>query len=724
MLTAAQDSVRSDVLTAFGPQLASHPEVLERLVSFTKLFNVAAEDLHAKWEAFTLTPAAQTLDDDLSLPTLAHLGELRASLMRTQQAARQGAILGTSDNLVTARDVNPFTEGKMFTNDSLENMFSQGTQDPLGSFRTPAKTRRKVVPKDAGSFANRNLGQLSASKFPTSASKRTPQTPASAQRFQDANSPASPSTPLNTKAIASPNVAKFADRINRAKQEEVLNEDVPASSAASGRHPPCDISLLPGQQTEGYRYMYERAMERGDFLDERIDNFANLIGEHVQSTLPETDREGFQIQHPGVPNQETFTTVGRVCCDTVTANAKLNRQSVVIESSRAIGGGSRTHISLETLPGYSLFPGQLIGLEGMNSNGKVIDVSKIIQPPLPPKPSSTPSQLAAYYPEENEGSKSPLSIFIANGPYTLEDSLGYEPFEDLVKQIETDLPDVVILQGPFVDAEHPMVLSGDVDMVPDELFRTQISARITRILRFRPAPNAIKVIMIPSTRDACSEWVSFPQPSLAAGLSERAALNRRRQLGIPGEAMLFPNPVQFTINETVFACCSTDVLWQMCGEELTKMPRQPQQQPPQQTHGTTVPETSDVIHPHRISRMFRHMLSQRSFYPLFPPALDEACLDLSRTAALELQATPDVLVVGSRLQYTARKVEGCICVNPGLLVKGRGGGTFSKFTIWPLDMDRIRESVPAADVMEVDGEEELYIGHDVDVRCRVEIQRI
>ncbi|KAJ3162397.1 DNA-directed DNA polymerase alpha subunit pol12 [Geranomyces michiganensis] len=720
MLSALDsNSSRQDILAAFGPRLSNHSDILERLVAYTQLFNISAEDLHAKWEAYTLTPAVQRSDADLTVPTLEHLDELQTSLLRMQRAAKQEAVLG-ADSMLNLRDRNPFTEGRMFTNDSLQNLFADGQEDMLSGLRTPAKVKRKVVPKDAASYSAG--GRYSASRTPGTTAT-TPKTPVSASRFHNdgMSFPTSPMTPI-AERLSSANATLFADRRNRNKIEEILNDQVPPGTRNPEQSAPCDITLLPGQQTDGYRYMYERLIDRGDYLDDRIEQFAGLIsGRADDDAAPESKVENGNterfVQHPGVPTQGPIFTVGRICCDAVVDKAKLNEQSVTLESSRAIGAGCRVNLDLRELPGYALFPGQLLGVEGTNTNGNVISVSKFIQPPLPPKATSTPSQLCGYYPEANPASGLPITVLISNGPYTLNDSLGYEPFEDLVAHIEAEAPDVVILQGPFVDASHPMIEAGNVDMELDELFRTCISSRVARILRAKKDAGLVKVIMIPSTRDACSEWVSFPQPSLAAGLNEREALERRRELGIPGEVMLFPNPVQFTINEIVFACCSTDILLQMSAEELARVPK------------TGTEAATDMVPAHKISRLFRHVMSQRSFYPLFPPALNDACLDLSRSAALELQATPDVMIVGSRMQYMARKIEGCICVNPGLLVMGRAGGTFAKMSIWPLDLDRLREMAKAriTKVMEADqpdDDDEEAIGNAVDERCRVVIQRI
>ncbi|KAI8825620.1 DNA polymerase alpha/epsilon subunit B-domain-containing protein [Fimicolochytrium jonesii] len=611
----------------------------------------------------------------------------------------------------------------MYTNDTLQSLFASGNDSASqfgGNFRTPAKVKRKVIPKDSGSATRYNPGRAQQGfggltpKTPASARQSDHlghgEVPLSAGPLSFATLAGSPITPTAARPSGisgpSPSAIKFADRLNKAKIEETLNPHIPMESAGEDETVPCEVSLVPGQQTGGYRYMYEKLMEKGDYLDERIHNFAEIIGEAVRDTLPEKDRDDFCMQHPGVPKQEPIFTVGRICSDTVAENAKLNEQSVVLESSRGIGSGCRVKMNVSDVPEYSLFPGQIIGVHGMNPSGHCIDASRLLLPPLPAKPASTPSQLAAYYPPGSAAAKRPINIFIANGPYTLDDSLNFEPLEELTAQIEKEKPEVVILQGPFVDAEHPMIAAGDIDEELDDLFKSRVAPRIERISQARGHHGTVQVILIPSTRDACSEWVSFPQPALAAALDERAALERRAALGIPARVLLFPNPVQFTINEVVFACCSTDVLWQMASEEPNS--RHPPSQQQHQQRSDQPP-----IAPHKLARLFTHLLTQRTFYPLFPPPLNNASLDLSRHAALDLQAVPDVLIVASRLQYTARVVDGCVCVNPGWASKGRTGGTFARVCVWPLDMQRVEEAM-----------EDVVVAHAVDERCRVEIRRI
>ena len=125
---------------------------------------------------------------------------------------------------------------------------------------------------------------------------------------------------------------------------------------------------------------------------------------------------------------------------------------------------------------YAFFPGQIVGIEGTNFNGKQLQVSAIHLPP-PPSSGATPvSELMSFYPLDDPNAKRPINVVIGCGPFTLDDSLEYEPFEELVTSIENQPPDIVILMGPFVDEDHPMIVAGDVYCDVDQLFRDQISA--------------------------------------------------------------------------------------------------------------------------------------------------------------------------------------------------------------------------------------------------------
>jgi hypothetical protein len=70
---------------------------------------------------------------------------------------------------------------------------------------------------------------------------------------------------------------EFQNRSDKGKVVTVFNEHIQKLPAGKSN---CSVSLVPGQQTKGYRYLYEKLTERGDLLDERIEVFADLIREH------------------------------------------------------------------------------------------------------------------------------------------------------------------------------------------------------------------------------------------------------------------------------------------------------------------------------------------------------------------------------------------------------------------------------------------------------------
>src|SRR5690606_31393723 len=101
----------------------------------------------------------------------------------------------------------------------------------------------------------------------------------------------------------------------------------------------------------------------------------------------------------------------------------------------------------------------------------------------------------------------PLSVFLAAGPYTTDDNLFFEALEELIEKAETSRPDVLIMTGPFIDIEHPLVSTGDFDLEdPDEeptlegLFREKFSQQFKRL------QNTL-ILLIPSPRDAISKHV-------------------------------------------------------------------------------------------------------------------------------------------------------------------------------------------------------------------------
>lgn len=75
------------------------------------------------------------------------------------------------------------------------------------------------------------------------------------------------------------------------------------------------------------------------------------------------------------PSHAIVTVIGRICSD---ANeGKTNERSLVLETSRAIGGGSRVRLDLTEVTEFSFFPGQIVVLSGINAHGFVFAVTRV-----------------------------------------------------------------------------------------------------------------------------------------------------------------------------------------------------------------------------------------------------------------------------------------------------------------------------------------------------------
>ncbi|KAK7682392.1 hypothetical protein QCA50_014597 [Cerrena zonata] len=74
-----------------------------------------------------------------------------------------------------------------------------------------------------------------------------------------------------------------------------------------------------------------------------------------------------------------------------------------------------------------------------------------------------------------------------------------------------------------------------------------------------------------------------------------------------------------------------------------------------------------------MANLCRHILQQRSLYPLFPTPTDlahEVNLDVTHSDFLAISHQPDVLIVPSRLRQFTKVLEGTVAVNPSFATKG------------------------------------------------------
>ncbi|XP_055271540.1 DNA polymerase alpha subunit B isoform X3 [Moschus berezovskii] len=326
-----------------------------------------------------------------------------------------------------------------------------------------------------------------------------------------------------------------------------------------------------------------------------------------------------------------------------------------------LGNELKEHYKIEAFAPI-LVPAQepvtLLGQIGCDSNGKLNHKSVILEGDLEHSSGAQipvdlselkeyslfPGQgvpLPFHQPDEEDGDSEQFMVLVACGPYTTSDSITFDPLLDLITIINHDRPDVCILFGPFLDAKHEQVenclLTSSFEDVFKQCLRTIIEG--TR-------SSGSHLIFVPSLRDVHHEPV-YPQPPFSC--SDLLREDKKR-------VQLVSEPSTLSINGVIFGLTSTDLLFHMGAEEISS------------SSGT-----SD-----RFSRILKHILTQRSYYPLYPPQEDVSIDYENFYLYAQLPVTPDVFIAPSELRYFVKDILGCVCVNPGRLTKGQVGGTFGR----------------------------------------------
>ncbi|KAL5518536.1 POL12 [Sanghuangporus vaninii] len=420
---------------------------------------------------------------------------------------------------------------------------------------------------------------------------------------------------------------------------------------------------IEDRRTRKYRYMYEKISERSEILDERIDEFGELIREHYNID---------DLGDPSATSEEDVVVVGRICNDpdSASASAKLSEGTIFLESSRMMGSGSRvplrfsSSLKLRGAPqganSIGLFPGSIVALRGRNGGGGFFAVEEILSLPLP-SPSTEPPNHKAF------------TMAMACGPYTTEVDLEYKYFNALMEKLRSSPPSVLLLLGPFIDAAHPLIKSGEVEEIPAKIFKRRFVEPLEDFLK--ASPQSL-ILLEPSIRDILSDHPVYPQCEL-----DSVPFNDPR-------IKLIPNPSRFTINDVSFGSTSVDVLFHIRNQEYAQRGTVVDPMPP------VTPESSGTD---PLTNSCRQLLCQRSFYPLFPVPTDlsgEVNLDVSHSDGLRLdqrahQHAPDVLLLPSKLKQFTKMVDGTWAVNPSFLMKG----TYASISVPDTPRSELRRAI-------------------------------
>uniref|UniRef100_A0A6A7FX89 DNA polymerase alpha subunit B n=2 Tax=Hirondellea gigas TaxID=1518452 RepID=A0A6A7FX89_9CRUS len=331
------------------------------------------------------------------------------------------------------------------------------------------------------------------------------------------------------------------------------------------------------------------------------------------------------------PSNERVHCIGRVCCDSV---GKLNSASVLLEGSRELSAAAVTRLDLSNIELYALFPGQVIGVSGVNSTGKCLVVDEMVAGRVPPF-RADPITIAQQ--------TGPVQLVIASGPFTTSDNLLYEPLQDLLNTVASCPPHVLLLLGPLLDANHPLLLEGSVTETYQAVVNRVLSNVATALVKCNT-----EVFVVSSCRDVTSSSVYPTSP-----LTRPPSLSPRLHL--------LADPSLLMIEGVVIALTTLDVVMDLGKEE------------------TCVSSPQDD----RLHRLVHHVLAQQCLYPLNPPP-DHLCVSptlLHSHASLNYK--PHLLVLPSDIRAFVKEVHGCVTVNTERLCKGMSGGCYARVELRP-----------------------------------------
>lgn len=403
------------------------------------------------------------------------------------------------------------------------------------------------------------------------------------------------------------------------------------------------MTAASDQKKLNYKTMSMKLSEASEILDDRIDDFLDLVREQHK-----LDDDAFGSA--AAQGTTEVVAVGRIASDS--AEGRLNAASLVLETSRRTGGGLRIPLNLEKIKGFQFFPGQIVALRGSNTSGHNFTVTEILDLPLLPNAASSAAAMANHRQKLLGGPDAmdtgndplPLNVMIASGPYTADDNLDFEPLHQLCSVAADNYADALLLTGPFIDVDHPLIATGDFDLPegadPDTatmstVFRHLVSPALNRLAAANPG---VTILLVPSTRDAVAKHVAWPQEAFP-----------KRELGLPkAAAKVVGNPMTLSVNEMLLGVSSQDVLWELKGDEVASRP-------------APVPDL--------LARLSRYLVEQRHYFPVFPPmdrgrypktgtaegVPEGAVLDVSYLKLGEMVGVrPDVLVVPSALPPFAK----------------------------------------------------------------------
>lgn len=209
------------------------------------------------------------------------------------------------------------------------------------------------------------------------------------------------------------------------------------------------------------KFMFDTLKEQCLIAGDRLFEIGKGICLKLIKEMDNNDENGVNffddLSNPNESSPNEVHCVGRICCE--------NDEKLGLGSTILMGTDDATvrtvRLNFQKLNSLGIFPGQTVTVQGINPRGEIMFASNIF----------TERELTYADPPELI---EPLNVVLAAGPFTLSNDLTYGPLHELMGYCKQNEPNVLILMGPFLDADHSLIVDGVLAETFDAFFEKMI----------------------------------------------------------------------------------------------------------------------------------------------------------------------------------------------------------------------------------------------------------
>ncbi|XP_011302150.1 DNA polymerase alpha subunit B [Fopius arisanus] len=562
--------VKEEILTHHFTQLGYAVEdkpVLLKCLDLCDLYNLDEETLVEEWVGYAVSNDHETEGSD---PTLKSLTEF------------ENAVLKKRGQTIKIDDEGPKSEMGMLAASAPSKMFVDD-EDILEMYGYKSSTP-SVSP-----FYH-TIKQLTELLFQWQSGRTRWELP---KRGVDTN-------------ISGKVIQQFGNYVETWKNDSTYTVKI------TSNHP-----YVPSDQT----YMFDILSRRLEILE----NYCTDVGKRISDLWPK-DKEMILTENGMAAIQVPFRTYGRVKCERIGTGSFILQNWFVSEDEEAPDGEPSTRIkensvltvlNLSSLKSFSIFPGEMIVVEGINPGSDSFIVREM-------------RSLVGVQPTPPLQMEHTMQVVLACGPFTQSDRLDFQPLINLMQNVAETQPNLLVLVGPFIPQDNEDIKQAIVVNTLQEVFEEFLE----KIMNFVKG-SSTQVLLIPSSRDAHHDNI-YPTP----------------EYFIP-QSLKSPNihttsdPCMISIDGLSIGATSVDILKHLAGKEMSH-----------NMGGTD-----------RVIRLAEHVLQQACFYPLYPPS-KQINMDIEMWEKYgQMKYRPHILLLPSSLKPFCKWSDDTFIINPGDMSK-------------------------------------------------------